>query len=152
MPQNQASTQRPFFSAALRHLRDAETLLDVGPRQSPDQAYHLVGFARECAKKGALSVDWADKAMGHSLDLVDPWLEELILAVDPRVRRAPPSLAIDPEGKLSQWHPKVRYDETGKHKAKEVEGAVDEAQAAVYGLIGDRWAAGLYNTPIQEGG
>ncbi|MEY3213126.1 MAG: hypothetical protein RIT28_3607, partial [Pseudomonadota bacterium] len=145
MPQNQVSTQRPFFSAALRHLRDAETLLDVGPRQSPDQAYHLVGFAVECAKKGGLSVDWADKAMGHSLDLVDPWLEELILAVDAPTRRAPHGLTLDPNGKLSQWRPTVRYDETGKHNAKEVEGAVREAQAAVYGLIGDRWAAGLYN-------
>jgi hypothetical protein len=106
----------------------------------------------ECAKKGALSVDWADKAMGHSLDLIEPWLEELILAVDAHTRRAPPGLTFDPEGKLGEWRPTVRYDETGKHKAKEVEGAVREAQAAVYGLIGDRWAAGLYNTPIQEGG
>ena len=152
MPQRQPSTPRPFFSAALRHLRDAETLLHEGPRQSPDQAYHLVGFAVECAKKGALSVDWADKAMGHSLDLVDPWLEDLILSIDAHTRRAPHSRTLDLNGKLSQWLPTVRYDETGRHKAKEVEGAVGEAQAAVYGLIGDRWAAGLYTTPIQEGG
>ena len=39
-----------LVSAALRHARDAEWLA----HRSPDQAYHLAGYAPECARKATV--------------------------------------------------------------------------------------------------
>ncbi len=43
-----------FVSAALRHTRDAEHLVAHGEHASRDQAWHLAGFAHECARKSLI--------------------------------------------------------------------------------------------------
>jgi hypothetical protein len=66
------SAHLALFSAALRHLRDAEHLADATtPHGSLDQAYHLAGFAPECGRKATIAADWMNKALGHDLGVVD---------------------------------------------------------------------------------
>ena len=55
-----------LLSAAIRHVRDAELLASTaGPNRSLDQAFHLAGFAPECARKATLPRSTFDKSIGH---------------------------------------------------------------------------------------
>src|SRR5215212_4601191 len=77
-----------LLSAAIRHLRDAEFLASVAaPDRSLDQAFHLAGFAPECARKAALPRSTFDKAIGHGTTDASELSLEWALAHDPRARR-----------------------------------------------------------------
>lgn len=76
-----------FVSAALRHIGDAEYLLAAGAGHgSPDQAFHLAGFAPECIRKGILALRWLDKAIGHGADASSADLLDFAVAIDPAGR------------------------------------------------------------------
>jgi hypothetical protein len=120
-------------SAALRHANDACVLAGVdqdpalseedAQHRSPDQAWHLCGFAIECAEKACI----ADVAWHHTLGHLDAtsnlspvgWLN----SIDPTVHRA---LRPRPT-ELDNWNVSCRYDLTGTIQA---EAATAAAQAA----------------------
>ncbi len=77
-----------LISAALRHVRDAEHLLaSEPPYRSVEQALHLAGFGPECARKGCVDEDIADKALGHEFEKADESVVDLLLAIDPSASR-----------------------------------------------------------------
>ena len=133
-----------LISAALRHVRDAESLSRPGSEiTSPDQAYHLAGFGPECARKATLSVRWSDKPLGHALGQgpTDPVLE-IALALDPYARLYNPLNWRSRYPALSAWDPQCRYDRTGTRDQREVEAVVREARLVVIEIVGALWADG----------
>lgn len=127
-------------SAALRHLRDAQTL-SGGPQPSPDQAWHLIGFAPECALKAGLSAEWQGRAIGHAGTLAEP-LSGWLLDLDPSARRRlGSSYAADV---IPGWTPQHRYKETGwlATTSFDLAGAIRDAEEIVIQRIATLWTAG----------
>lgn len=103
-----------LLSAALRHQEDAEALL--GP--SPDQSWHLAGFAAECARKACLGNEEFRRALAHEHGRDADRLLDLVLALD----------AHGPGGDLHGWAPTGsalavwseahRYDRRGSHASR----------------------------------
>lgn len=121
-----STQQLDFVSAAARHLNDAERLVNA----SPDQAFHLAGFAPECAQKAVLTSRWLDKALGHLNDPIGEQALEFALSVEPsaaryRLRLKGPALPV-----LARWGVECRYERTGT-RASEAPQAVSEAEALV---------------------
>jgi hypothetical protein len=134
---------RKSISAALRHVCDAEHLMDPGEHQSLDQSYHLAGFGPECARKACLHERWADKALGHRDAEVDAKLVlEVLLSVDGHAHR------YRVEGwesylELQQWDPSSRYEATGTHDEVTVRTLIEECRAIVDPITTALWADGL---------
>jgi hypothetical protein len=107
-------------SAALRHVRDAEHLANVGAHRSLDQALHLAGFASECIRKGCFDDALADKALGHDIRDATDSVVAFLVTYDPDAARY--GLGADaaelPE-RAEKWHPNVRYQRTG-HAASSI--------------------------------
>src|SRR5689334_9632843 len=102
-----------LLSAAIRHLRDAQLLASIAPPdRSLDQAFHLAGFAPECARKATLSRPMFDRAIGHGTTEASELALEWALAHDPRARRYGIDMdewsARYPE--LKVWNEGVRYE------------------------------------------
>jgi hypothetical protein len=129
-------------SAALRHVRDAEHLLDAGPDTSIDQAYHLAAFGPECARKAALSVRWFDKEIGHGAEPLADDLVDLVVAIDPIAHRYEPRSYRARFATLSGWDVSCRYARTGKHTRAQAEALCLEARAAVDATVAALWADG----------
>jgi hypothetical protein len=134
-----------LLSAAIRHIRDAELLASVAaPDRSLDQAFHLAGFAPECARKATLSRSTFDKAIGHGTTEASELSLEWALAHDPRSRRYRIDLAAwaarYPE--LAKWNEAVRYERTGKRKSAEVTALLADARAIVGGIAAALWING----------
>jgi hypothetical protein len=133
-----------LLSAALRHARDAEHLLDASDNQSVDQAYHLSGFAAECARKACLADPWGNKAIGHDLGSNSDTVLATLLSQDVFAAR------YDLEGwegrfpGLSRWNVGSRYRPTA-HGSARLQAVVD-AQTVVQEArsIVDRLALALY--------
>jgi hypothetical protein len=132
-----------FVSAALRHIRDAEHLLAADPEhRSPDQAYHLAGFAPECARKGTLSLRWLDTSIGHGVDAFSEEMLAFAIALDPIAHRYDPLAYAARYPTLVHWTVDARYERTGTRKAPEATAICAEAREAVDAVVIALWADG----------
>lgn len=131
-----------LLSAALRHIRDAEHLLEAGSHVSFDQAYHLAGFAPECARKATLPMRWLDKAMGHSVDTLAEDVVRLIEAIDPTASRYAPPSYVQGYPALKAWAVECRYKRTGTYTRAEAEALCKEARKAVDAVVIALWTDG----------
>lgn len=102
-----------FASASLRHIRDAEHLLAAGANTSRDQAWHLAGFAHECARKACLDSGWVPKLLGHGFSDADEQVVEVAISLDPRAGRFPVRGWADRHPAIRSWRPEHRYERTG---------------------------------------
>lgn len=102
-----------FVSAALRHTRDAEHLVTPGEHGSRDQAWHLAGFAHECARKSLIRESWVPKLLGHDFAGADERVVEIAIALDPRSGRLPVRDWAARYPAIRRWRPDHRYDRTG---------------------------------------
>jgi hypothetical protein len=134
----------PRVSAALRHVRDAEHLLQCPTSgTSPDQAYHLAGFGPECARKATWSVDWFDKLAGHRLADAGQFIADIAASLDARAARYHESDWQSRYPALAAWTPECRYDRTGEH-ARAAAGIVAEARAVTDRLVIALWMDGVH--------
>jgi hypothetical protein len=106
-----ANDQKGLLSAALRHQGDAEFLLE----RSPDQAWHLAGYATECIRKAALTVEAYRKAIGHEQGRDFDALFELVSALDPGALKLRVSGWAHAGTRLHEWDAQHRYDALGTH-------------------------------------
>lgn len=134
--------QVELLSAALRHTRDAERLLEHASCRSVDQAWHLAGFGPECARKACLTERWADIPLGHDLGRDAADLLAVAVSLDPVAWRLglPKPAAGDA---LASWNPNVRYAATGTANPDATRSAVATARGIVDDTVSDLWAAGL---------
>jgi hypothetical protein len=132
-----------LLSAALRHLRDAEHLASQGPERSLDQAYHLAGFAPECARKAALPRATFDKAIGHGLKGSSELAFQIALALDPGAHRYDISEWAARLPKFAAWSEECRYDTTGTRNETEVHELLSEVRPVVEALAYTLWADGM---------
>ena len=131
-----------LVSAALRHVRDAERLLQTGDAASPDQAYHLAGFGPECARKASLSLRWVDKEIGHGAASLADELVELVVAIDPIAHRYDPLAYSLRYPELSRWTVDCRYEKSGTRTRAQAEALCREARVAVDATVAALWADG----------
>lgn len=134
-----------LLSAAIRHLRDAEHLAFVpSPDRSLDQAFHLAGFAPECARKATLPRSTFDKAIGHGTTDASELALEWALAHDPRAHRYRIDLAewSARYPGLSSWNEGVRYDRTGARRPDEVTALLTEVRTIVGAIVAALWVDG----------
>jgi hypothetical protein len=131
-------------SAALRHVRDAEHMLDAGADTSVDQAYHLAAFGPECARKASLAQRWldVDKEIGHGARAPADDLVELLVALDPIAHRYEPHDYRRRYPALAKWEVECRYARTGTHARERVKALCDEARAVVDATVVALWADG----------
>ena len=135
-----------LWSAALRHLADAEHLLERGPHASPDQAYHLAGFAPECARKACLGDPRFDKAIGHGVGLASERALDIALALDVDAHRYELRDWAATHPRLSSWREDCRYERTGTRRRADAEALVTEVRADVERLAFALWADGKVRT------
>lgn len=109
-----AEDQLDLLSAALRNQIDAERLLP----DSPDQSWHLAGFAAECARKSCLTIEPFRVALGHEHGADADRLLDVILALDGRAQRLPLRGWAPLGSKLAAWSEAHRYDRRGGHAAE----------------------------------
>lgn len=135
--------QLNFLSAALRHARDSVYLLDVGHQgHSTDQAFHLAGFAPECARKALLGDRVFDKILGHSFDAGAEVVLETALALDPRARRYRARAWTTRYPALTTWSEQARYYRTGTATAALATPVVEQAAQAVHETVAALFADG----------
>jgi len=127
-------------SAALRHVQDAATLTN-GPKPSPDQAWHLLGFGPECSLKAGLSAEWQGKAIGHA-GALSPRLASWLLDLDPAAHRRTQVHAA--ENPMPEWSPNHRYEATGwlATTTHDLGAALADATALVERRLASLWTAG----------
>ena len=116
-----------LMSAALRHVRDAEYLLDHAPQPSPDQAWHLAGFGPECARKALLHERWLDQIIGHDSE---PLALDFALSLDARALRMARGWGVR-WPLLADWKPVARYERTGTKDVKRARALVECARESV---------------------
>ena len=132
-----------LVSAALRHIRDAEHLADLsGPHPSPDQAYHLAGYAPECMRKATLGIRWFDKAIGHRFDDAAERVIDFAVAMEPTALRYNPTDRGNRFPAMARWREDVRYLRTGSIDLEVVRACVVEAREAVDETLFALWADG----------
>jgi hypothetical protein len=133
-----------LISAALRHVRDAEHLLDPGPHRSVEQALHLVGFGPECARKACVNESLADKALGHDIKGAGDPVVDFLLAIDPSASRY---RIEDQESevplRMQHWKIDARYMMTGQAEETLVCGLVAEARQLVDRCVTELWSDGV---------
>lgn len=123
-----------FASAALRHMRDAEHLIANETHVSRDQAWHLAGFAHECARKACIRESWVPKLLGHDFSSVSDAVVELAIALDPRASRLPVRNWTARYPAVMAWGPEHRYERTGtadKTKERNIDDLVRQGREAV---------------------
>jgi hypothetical protein len=129
-----AVDQKTLLSASLRHQEDAEYLL----AGSPDQSWHLAGYAVECIRKACLSVDTYRKVLSHELGEDADELLEILLALDAHSSRLHLQGWCEDGSTLAKWRATHRYDSRNEHAA--------DATALVRetGLLHDRTMTALW--------
>lgn len=132
-----------LVSAALRHVRDAEHLLEPGPHRSVEQALHLAGFGPECARKACVDEQLADKALGHEIKDATDAAVGMLLAIDPSASR----YGIDVHNielplRAQHWSADCRYMATGTAEDHHVAAVVKEARDFVDRCVADLWCDG----------
>lgn len=123
-----------FVSAALRHIRDAEHLTEAGAHASSDQAWHLAGFAHECARKALLSESWIPKLLGHDFSNAGELVVEVAIALDPRAGRFSLRQWPTQYPAVAAWQPDHRYERTGsaqKDAKRDLASLVAQGRTAV---------------------
>ena len=108
-----AETQLDFASAALRHMRDAEHLLERAAYGSRDQAWHLAGFAHECARKACLRDAWVARLLGHDFAGASDAVLRFAIDLDPQAGRLPVDAWAARCPAVVDWRPGHRYERTG---------------------------------------
>jgi hypothetical protein len=131
-----AADETDFASAALRHIRDAERLIETGPHTSRDQAWHLAGFAHECARKAFIAArnSWVSRMLGHDFDDSGNLVMELAVALDPHAGRFPVNDWARRYPAITAWRPEHRYDRTGasvRDHDRRVEDLIAQGREAV---------------------
>lgn len=124
-------------SASMRHLEDALHLGAWGPNRSLDQAWHLAGFAAECAWKASVSTPRYHRIVGHGF--YDHDLLAFIQSLEPLLERGaqvPPSF-------LDSWNPNHRYEATGTRLEAQVVPFVDATGRFSLDLLERLWVMGL---------
>lgn len=125
-----------YSSAALRHVRDARTLLsDDRVSTSIDQAWHLAGFGPECARKAVLAAGTLAKVLGHSAH--DGALMAWFASIEPGWIGSARSPA--PTG---EWKPDHRYEATGTRLLPDVTAPVEACESDTLRIIAGLWVAG----------
>src|SRR5579872_5716847 len=127
-----------FASAALRHIRDAEHMLTGGANTSRDQAWHLAGFAHECARKACISEGWIPRLLGHDFSAANEQVVEVAISLDPRAGRLPLRAWATRFPAISSWRVEHRYDRTGaadRAADRDLDGLVRQGRAAVDACI-----------------
>jgi len=138
-----------LLSAALRHVRDAEHLLEQGPHRSVEQSLHLAGFAPECAIKACIDEDLADKALAHNIADAGNAVVGWLLACDPAASRykIDRQVATLPH-RAEHWRLESRYmaTETADERVAALVVVatlvVEEARAFVDGCVTQLWCDG----------
>jgi hypothetical protein len=102
-----------FVSAALRHIRDAEHLAASGEHTSLDQAWHLAGFAHECARKSLIRAGWVPRILGHDFTKADEHIVDIAIALEPSSGRLPLPAWAARFPAVGRWRPDHRYERTG---------------------------------------
>lgn len=104
-----------LMSAALRHIKDAERLADSSQPDSYslEQAFHLAGFAPECARKACLQMGDADKVMGHDFGDCAEAVLSTWLSLDAHAHRYRPDRFLERYPGLNTWTPESRYKPNG---------------------------------------
>lgn len=136
------SRSHDLLSAALRHVRDAEHLALDGADQSLDQAYHLAGYAPECARKATLSTSTYNKAIGHGVGETSEIALQIALALDLGAHRYDLERWGARFPTLARWTEVARYDRTGKRAAGDVSAVVREAREIVDRIVSALWMDG----------
>ncbi|XXT20823.1 hypothetical protein WME94_04550 [Sorangium sp. So ce429] len=132
-----------LLSAALRHARDAEHLLDpAAGYTSPDQAYHLAGYGPECARKATISLRWLDQALGHGAESSAADVTAFTLDLDPLARRYDVPMDAARWPALSAWRVDARYQRTGARPRPEAQALCQEARQVVDSVVVALWADG----------
>ena len=128
-------------SAALRHVRDAETLLP----SSPDGAFYLAGYGPEIARKVTLSPPWLHQVIGHLNSSGEAALAALALAIDidPIAHRYA-AFDLSNYEALKQWKTEARYMPTGSHTTEQAKAIVAEARQFTDDLLATLWAEGRF--------
>jgi hypothetical protein len=102
---------------------------------SRDQAWHLAGFAHECARKACLDEGWVPKLLGHDFSDVSEAVVEFAIALDPRASRFPVRNWAAQFPAIIAWRPDHRYERTGTAKERKVEDLVKQGREAVDACI-----------------
>lgn len=132
-----------MLSAALRHVRDAETLLQTSEfPKSPDQAWHLAGFGAECLRKACLDDSLLYQALGHDLGAKTEPLVEWGISLDPHAWRYKLASWCTRLPNLAEWQPAHRYERTGTRTSAVVASFVAEITQLVDSTFADLWADG----------
>jgi hypothetical protein len=139
------SIRSSFASAALRHVRDAEHLAAAGEHTSRDQAWHLIGFGPECARKAMFVEGWVAKALGHELTDFGDELAAWVAALEPLPHRYRAHSAARELAALKSWRADVRYEATGTIDAarRNLTVALVEAATFVHDRVAELWSDGL---------
>lgn len=134
-----------LLSAALRHVRDAESLLAPrSPGRSVDQAFHLAGYGPECARKATLGLRDFDKTIGHRFDERAEGVLDVLVALDPWALRYEPTRWGIRFPALAEWMETVRYRRTGATDEAKARALVGQAREAVDGVVAALWADGRF--------
>lgn len=138
-----------FVSAALRHVRDAERLLEPEGTFAPsfDQAWHLAGFGPECIRKALLTERHGDKALGHELGAETGPLLDWLLSLDAGAWRYGAQTWVSTKPLLESWQPDARYAKTGTYSQTQARELVDLARHLVTATLANLWADGALETP-----
>lgn len=141
-PLTLTTTASDHVSAALRHVRDAEHLLDYSAgHTSPDQAYHLAGFGPECARKATIADNWLDKVIGHGATV---WADDMLdfaVSLDPVAHRYDITDFHRRFPELAKWNSQSRYCKTGTFTQQAAQ-ICSEARKVVDAIVLDLWADG----------
>jgi len=148
-PALKISRTKQLLSAALRHLEDAEHLAAAGANQSLDQAFHLAGFAPECARKACLTEAWLDKPIGHDLAALSDGLLEFALSLDVHAQRYRPMAWAMRYPALAAWNTESRYKKTGTYLKPALDPLLAAAKEATCELVVLHFADGRLD-PVSE--
>jgi hypothetical protein len=133
-----------LVSAALRHVRDAEHLLEQGPHRSLEQVLHLVGFGPECVRKACIDEELADKALGHEIRGASDPIVDVLVAIDPSASR----YRIDDQEselplRMAHWTMNARYMMSGQGAEATAESLTKEARRFVDRCVEILWSDGV---------
>jgi hypothetical protein len=140
MPLMMNIEQQALLSAALRHQEDAEDLLC----KSPDQSWHLAGYAVECVRKACPTIEPHRRALAHEHGKDADALLEVVMALDSRVARLRLQGWAPQTSMLAKWDEQHRYDRRGQH-ASDAPALVQETAVIHDRTLTALWLAAPFN-------
>jgi hypothetical protein len=107
---------------------------------SEDQAWHLAGFAPECARKACIEENLLDRVLGHDLGAdADVWIDWWI-PLDGMAWRYRLTGWADQDNVLQKWSPAHRYEPTGTRSGPAVVALVSACRRQTERVTADLWA------------